>query len=488
MSVPLILTTFTHLWNPIGFPDIFYDEGIYMRRALHVLEGLGPQESYFYDHPFFGQLFLAAMLGIIGYPDSVNPDSGDIRSIEVLYIVPRIIIGILAVIDTLIIYKIAELHYNWKVALFASILYAVMPMTWLTRRILLDSILLPFLLSSILFAIYLRNSNYKFVPILISGISLGLAIFTKIPIVTLIPLVAFLIFKNSNKNLKLVGLWFIPVILIPLIWPAHAASLGQFDLWFKDIIWQMQRQNSGFISIVTFFFLADPVLLILSSAGIVFAAVEKNYFLLLWIIPFVIFLSVIGFVQYFYWIPILPAFCIAAAIFTVHMLEKIVNPKIRRMLLFSITSGILIFGLVNNTILIITDITGQFQAAAFTFKYLQENNDDDDNNNNNYNVTLISSPVYSWIFNYVFNKENVVSDYRDLLYSPAQTKGILLIADPHFKSNIASGGGQLHDIYENTTVIATFKGDVFNFDLHKYPYTNMVKNYEGSIIELRIRR
>src|SRR5919108_355174 len=178
MSVPLILTTFTHLWNPIGFPDIFYDEGIYMRRALHVLEGLGPQESYFYDNPFFGQLFLAAMLGIIGYPDSVNPDSGDIRSIEVLYIVPRIIIGILAVIDTLIIYKIAELHYNWKVALFASILYAVMPMTWLTRRILLDSILLPFLLSSILFAIYLRNSNYKFVPILISGISLGLAIFT----------------------------------------------------------------------------------------------------------------------------------------------------------------------------------------------------------------------------------------------------------------------------------------------------------------------
>src|SRR5919112_1097632 len=132
---------------------LFNDQGIYMRRTMHVLEGLGPQESYFYDHPFFGQVFLAATLGIIGYPNSMNPDSGNIHSIEMLYIVPRIIIGILAIIDTLIIYKITERYYNWRVALFASLLFAVMPMTWLTRRILLDSILLPFLLSSIVFSI-----------------------------------------------------------------------------------------------------------------------------------------------------------------------------------------------------------------------------------------------------------------------------------------------------------------------------------------------
>jgi hypothetical protein len=480
----LILASFTHLWNPIGFPDIFYDEGIYMRRTMHVLEGLGPQESYFYDHPFFGQLFLAATLGIIGYPDSLNPYSGDAHSIEMLYTIPRIIIGILAVIDTLLIYKISERYYNWKVALFASLLYAVMPITWITRRILLDSILLPFVLSSIFFAIYLGYSNRKFVAILFSGISLGLAIFTKIPIITMIPLVAFLIFMNSNKNLKMVGLWLIPVILIPLIWPAHAAFFGQFELWLKDVIWQAERQNSGgFSSIVMFFFLVDPVLLILSFAGIVFAAIKKNYFLLLWIVPFMVFLSVIGFVQYFYWIPILPAFCIAAAVFTIHLLEKIAIPKSRTMLLFAIISSIIIFGLVNITILITSDISAQFQAAAFILKYIEEKDD----NNSNYDVTLISSPVYSWIFNYLSNKENVVTDYRDLLYYPIQTKEFLLIADPHFKSNIRSGR-QLQDIYENTTLIKTFKGDVFDFDLDRYPYTSMRKNYEGSTIEIRIGR
>jgi hypothetical protein len=454
-----------------------------MRRAMHILEGLGPQESYFYDHPFFGQVFLAAILGIIGYPNSINPDSGNTHSIEMLYIVPRVIIGILAVIDTLIIYKISERSYNWKIALFASLLFAVMPITWITRRILLDSILLPFLLSSIFFSIYLRHSRRKFVPILISGISLGLAIFTKTPIVTILPLVAFLIFKNSNKNLKMIGLWFVPVILIPLIWPVHAAYFGQFDLWLKDIIWQTQRHDNAFGSIVVSFFIIDPVLLTLSSAGIVFAAIEKNYFLLLWIIPFVMFISIIGFSQYFYWIPILPAFCIAVAVFIIHLLEKITNQKSRRIALFGVTSGIVIFGLVNNTMLITTDISSQFQAAAFTFKYLQEKNDG--NIINNSDVTLISSPVYSWIFNYVFNKQNVLSDYRDLLYLPIQTKKVLLIVDPHFKSNIDSGV-QLRNIYENTRAIEIFRGDVSNFDLHKYPYTSMVKNYEGSIIEIRI--
>jgi 4-amino-4-deoxy-L-arabinose transferase-like glycosyltransferase len=150
-------------------------------------------------------------------------------------------------------------------------------MTWLFRRVFLDTILMPFLLSSILFAVYLRvphnivtivqnrnneeNHNYKsdkghhrsninnnstnkqiintsngispqfdrrkILLIIISGIFLGLAIFTKIPVIAMIPLVGFLIFTNSNRSFKALGLWFAPVILIPLIWPAYAMSQGE---------------------------------------------------------------------------------------------------------------------------------------------------------------------------------------------------------------------------------------------------------------------
>jgi hypothetical protein len=73
--IPIALSAYTHLWNPYGFPNLFYDEGVYMRRAMHVMEGLGPQEAYYYDHPFFGQIFLAGALTIVGYPESVHPSA-----------------------------------------------------------------------------------------------------------------------------------------------------------------------------------------------------------------------------------------------------------------------------------------------------------------------------------------------------------------------------------------------------------------------------
>ena len=244
IAIPLILSAFTHIWNPIGFPSFHIDESHYMRRAVQVLQGMGPQYPYYpYDHPYFGQLFLATMLKLIGYPTvilnqfssssssssysahttttstnsttSTTTNSGSCgnieHSIEMLYLVPRVLMGILAVVDTFLVYKISERRYNRSVAFIASVLFAVMPMSWLLRRILLDSILMPFLLSSILFAVYYNsnnNSNTKYssktvgnnkqILVLLSGIFLGLAIFTKIPAFTMIPLVAFLIVHTGD--------------------------------------------------------------------------------------------------------------------------------------------------------------------------------------------------------------------------------------------------------------------------------------------------
>src|ERR687889_1662811 len=210
LSIPLILSAFTHLWNPIGFPDIFYDEGIYMQRSMRVLEGLGPQEpSHRYDHPYFGQIVLAGALGIVGYPDSLSPsnaggsDDDVLHSVETLYLFPRVLMGLLAIADTFLIYKITERRYhNRNVALVAAILFAVMPYGWLFRRVFLETIQVPFLLTSILFAVYVKdlkmennNNNtltHKTIPmILLSGAFLGLSIFTKIPVFTMIPLVGF---------------------------------------------------------------------------------------------------------------------------------------------------------------------------------------------------------------------------------------------------------------------------------------------------------
>ena len=69
--------------------------------------------------------------------------------------------GLLAVIDTFLVYKIAERRYNRTVAFIAAILFAVMPISWLLRRILLDNIVLPFLLCSILFAVSVKRLDKR---------------------------------------------------------------------------------------------------------------------------------------------------------------------------------------------------------------------------------------------------------------------------------------------------------------------------------------
>src|SRR5215211_3463602 len=153
---------------------------------------------------------------MMGYPDLFsmnNNPSSEIEidnTIKILYSVPRILMGLLAVVDTYLVYKIAEYRYSKTVAFIAAVLFAVMPITWILRKILLETILLPFLLLSILFALYsnkkdnsihfksnitsrniwrgkIENQSTIFL-VLLSGIFLGLSIFTKVPAFTMIPL------------------------------------------------------------------------------------------------------------------------------------------------------------------------------------------------------------------------------------------------------------------------------------------------------------
>ena len=145
VCVILALAAFTHLWNLVGFPEIFYDEGVYLRRASNVIQGLGPQEGVYYDHPYFGQLFLAGLYYISGFPSSLGTQANS-DSIANLFLVPRLFMAIIAIFDTFVVYKITQKKYGTRIALFASAFFAVMPITWIMRRILLDSILLPFFL------------------------------------------------------------------------------------------------------------------------------------------------------------------------------------------------------------------------------------------------------------------------------------------------------------------------------------------------------
>lgn len=473
----LAISVFTHLWNAAGFPDIFFDEGAYLHRAMHVLNGLGPEEGAYYDHPFFGQIFLAAVFTAIGYPHSLNFTS-DVGSISIIYLIPRLVMGVLAVVDTLLIYKIADRSYGKKTAVISSILFAVMPITWIFRRVLLDSILLPFLLLSVLAALYSKDSKHDTMLVLLSGICLGLAIFTKIPAFTMMPLVGSLVFFHNHRRLKMLGLWLIPVIIIPLAWPIQSIESGHLGNWIHDVFYYQTHRVGGsdLHAITTSFIQMDPMLFWLSAAGLAFSAIRRDYFIMAWFVPFVIFLYLIGYNQYFYWIPAIPVMCIGAGVLITRLSERIPRKKIANVAMAATICGVGIFGIASLIQVITTDMTSaQYAAVSFVI------NDTKDTEN----ASIFTGPTNSWVLSDIFHKRYVLIHYY-LLSWPTYTKKVVLVADPHFFLDF-NLGKQLENLYNQTHTVAAFDGDISKYDTSHYPYQNLYYTTEGKHIEIRIR-
>jgi hypothetical protein len=535
LVIPLAVSAFTHSWNPLGFPSFWYVEEIYLQRAMYVLHGLGivdPLTTYGhpYDHPYFGQLLLAGLLAIINYPDSLdfssfttsshNIDDSThnlVHSINLLHLVPRLLIGMLAVLDTFLIYKIAEYSYNNKtIAFIASILFAVMPITWLTRKILLENLVLPLLLSSILFAVCFRknstskafqnNPNTKCsILVLISGIFLGLAIFTKLPTLAMIPLVGFLAFNNNDKNFKHITLWIIPVVLIPLIWPLDALLKGEINVWLQDILWQTQRQGESLLDSLTEFFRIDPVLITLGIVGLVYAEIKRDFLVLFWVVPFIIFLFLLGFVSFFYLILLIPSFTFGGARFIVDLSNRISNRKKRQIVNAAIILPIVVFGLLSTTLLVTSNITSSYlEVYAFVVQSIlrdsgeqvnEINNEKNLEYNGNATTTLIGNSwtrAYYWIPKYVFDKEVeiILLPFSASLSSQPptiHTDKILLKLDNHILHSLHNNVNQDNEYLKWIRMVNSSTYDVAVFtekspilkEYDRYPYSGSMNHNVG---------
>jgi hypothetical protein len=532
LVIPLTLSVFMHIWNPVGFPAFHVDESHYMRRAMQVMQGLGPQESnatydYGYDHPYFGQIFLASVLSILNYPFSINPSVSP-DSIEMLYLVPRVLMGILAVVDTFLVYKIADARFNRKVAFVSATLFAVMPLGSLLRGIFLDSIALPFILLSILFAIYSTKSesynynysNRKILLTLLSGIFLGLAIFTKMPVFTMIPLLTFIILKgniesnniygndsnsnikNAHSRVKLLAIWFVPVVLIPLIWPLYAISAGQFDNWIQGVIYQTARDSGGknLRSSILYVFEIDPILLILGAAAIIFSIIKRVYFILLWVFPYLIFLYAIGWAVPFHWNILTPILCIALGTLVESLINVVTirSRKVTKYLPQFGISAVIIFGFLVTLTLLQTNLnTSYFQVYLFILRELGHHGTNLENQDNSEDTTMIGSHrtrALIWIPLYIF-KDNVTFRETDIpndnFTEPVRTKKFLLVADSGLLSRLTSTDQyyrdkRVTDLYYNTSnTIATFIDKVSN----RYDFMDINGNYGfGRFVDVRANR
>jgi hypothetical protein len=523
--IPLILSSFTHLWNPAQFPSFHVDEGVYIRRALHTLSGLDPHDpdSRFdhpqsstssYDHPFFGQLFLAGIFKIINFPQNLIVNSNSLP-VEELFDTPRLIMGVLAVIDTLIIYKIGERKFNPTVALFASLLFAVMPSTWFARRVVLDSIMLPFILTSILMALETRFHSQHFnIFTLLSGISLGLAIFTKIPSFTMIPLIALLIYGGlgrkmvlSKRGSKAIISFIIPVIAIPLIWPAYAILSGDMNQWYEGVLWQAgkrQTDDKELIDVLYSVLKTDPVLLILGGISVVYLTIRREFMGILWILPYFLLLHLVGWVNHFHLVLIIPILCISIGKM-INDLPFLIHSKRKKIVISStLTAGIVLFGIISTTILISTNLSYiQLQTTSYIGNLVYARNDTSNhyendggtrfnNSNTGDRVTIISGPIYSWVYKYALDDQYAFSHIRDT--QPITTEKFILVVDPVYKrvtsksdSENQTQATRLITLFNNSEATAVFSKLPANYSKKIYPFTG-INSADSGLTTTEIRK
>ena len=187
-------------------------------------------------------------------------------------------------------------------------------------------------------------------------------------------------YTNTNRDLKALSLWFIPVVLIPALWPFLAASAGQFDNWYEGIIEQAtERQSEPLVNSLKDFLTIDPVLFSLGIAGLVFAALRKDLFVLLSAIPYLIFLQLIGFVDVVHLVLLLPAFCIGSARMIIAITEYIISKmklkkeRIKLIPLLAIICAIGVFGLVSTSMIITIKLNSSyFEAYAIVTGHIDQ--------------------------------------------------------------------------------------------------------------------
>jgi hypothetical protein len=211
----------------------------------------------------------------------------------------------------------------------------------------------------------------------------------------------------------------------------------------------------------------DPVLISLSLLGIVYAAIRRNYFILLWVVPFFIFSFMIHWVYFFHFILLLPVFCIASALLIKEIPDIVLkkNNLYKKVVPFAAISAIGIFGLTTTVLLIVSNYSlPYFAVSSFIVQHSNDNVVAGTNNVTNKIVddtTIISSPAFSWIFSYVFGKDHVLPTRASQELS---TKKVLLVLDPNYRFVLS--GKELEDkaqvasllnLYNTTATIASFQ-------------------------------
>ena len=173
-----------------------------------------------------------------------------------------------------------------------------------------------------------------------------------------------------------------------MIWPAYATLTGHFDEWTNGVLWQADRSSRSLSNAIEHVFKMDPLLLILAIAGIIYARIKRDYFLPLWIFPYLILLFLVDWVYFFHIVPSFTCILYCSSRYClVDLVRKSNKRKIVRPLTFSLIGAIIIFGLLNTITLITTNLNSTyFELVSFINQNLPNT---PNNKNDEHSVVLV---------------------------------------------------------------------------------------------------
>jgi hypothetical protein len=261
--------------------------------------------------------------------------------------------------------------------------------------------------------------------------------------------------------------------------------MGQLDEWFDGVFWQATRADRPLAeALKNVFFRMDPLVLGLAAIGLIYSIIKKDYFILLWAFPYLIFMYFIDWVFFFHLIPVYAAFCIMVTILLLDVLKKIVNKQIFKVFEFVAFGSIIVFGFMNTTMLVTQNVNNSnFQLVLFVTQLLPYKNTNIDSS---YSEATLIGPngVFSffWIPSEVFNKDadfKWFEEINDYIGGPIRTEKIFMVVDKSLRDLFVSNSTRKHieyvtKLYDNSTLLETLNYNASLPNLHIYPYTSIL--------------
>lgn len=253
IALLLFLVAFIPRFLDLG-TAIVADEQLWIRRSINFMRALFNLDlsgTFQTPHPgvttmWLGSIFIGIKYFVFGRTIG-EPSSSD------FLFAAQLPIAIVTSLTIVVAYFMIRKIFNEKIAIISGLLLALSPFYLAYSRIIhLDALLASFMTLSLLsFLIYMdRSENSKF--LVMSGIFAGLAVLTKVPAFFLFPFIALLVFscfvhamitssfpvaKLLKKFMKIYSIWILTTFgVIFIIWPA---------MWLNPFIFTRLLTSGG---------------------------------------------------------------------------------------------------------------------------------------------------------------------------------------------------------------------------------------------------